>query len=539
MIRFNKVTLVYPYVQRTIFEDLSFEVPEGEFVLVMGDTGAGKSTLLKLMNGLVPHHTGGIFSGTIMVDGKDTALHKPRDLVDLIAIVGQNPALGFVTDTVEEELVFGMESLGVAPEVMRKRVEDMLDLLALTPLRQRKLSSLSGGEAQRVAIASVLTMNPKILLLDEPTSALDPIAAEEVLATLSRLVHDLGITVVIAEHKLERVLQFVDRVIYVRNEREVAVGFPQEILKDSTLAPPIVHLFRGLASEMSESEIPLTVRDARRQLGDLAAWLSPLQRHQPTITAEPILELENVAVNYGAKVALKNISVAISPGEIVAVMGRNGAGKSTLLSSIAGLRKLERGLVRVCGVDPQMLKGKELITKIGFIPQEASDLLYAQSVEEELRHSDNDNGVPSGTTSRLLARLLPDIDADVHPRDLSEGERLCLVLAIVLANNPPLLILDEPTRGLDYRAKDRLIAAIRECRDLESAVIVASHDVELIAEIATRVIVLADGEIVADGPAGEILTSSPAFAPQVAKVLAPAQWLTVNEVLKSIGRSAP
>ncbi|MFM8254529.1 MAG: ABC transporter ATP-binding protein [Actinomycetota bacterium] len=539
MIRFNNVTLIYPYVQRTIFEDLSFEVPEGEFVLVMGDTGAGKSTLLKLMNGLVPHHTGGIFSGSIMVDGKDTALHKPRDLVDVIAIVGQNPALGFVTDTVEEELVFGMESLGVAPEVMRKRVEDMLDLLALTPLRQRKLSSLSGGEAQRVAIASVLTMNPKILLLDEPTSALDPIAAEEVLATLSRLVHDLGITVVIAEHKLERVLQFVDRVIYVRNEREVAVGFPQEILKDSTLAPPIVHLFRSLASEISDKEVPLTVRDARRQLGDLAAALSPLKRNQPTIAVEPLLELENVAIHYGAKVALKNVSLAISPGEIVAIMGRNGAGKSTLLSSIAGLRKLERGLVRVCGLDPQLLKGKDLIAKIGFVPQEASDLLYAQSVEEELRHSDHDNGVTSGTTSRLLARLLPDIDVHVHPRDLSEGERLCLVLAIVLANNPPLLILDEPTRGLDYRAKDRLITAIRECRDLKSAVIVASHDVELIAEIATRVVVLADGEIVADGPAGEILTSSPAFAPQVAKVLAPAQWLTVNEVLKSIGKSAP
>jgi energy-coupling factor transport system ATP-binding protein len=539
MIRFNNVTLIYPYVQRTIFEDLSFEVPEGEFVLVMGDTGAGKSTLLKLMNGLVPHHTGGIFSGSIMVDGKDTALHKPRDLVDVIAIVGQNPALGFVTDTVEEELVFGMESLGVAPEVMRKRVEDMLDLLALTPLRQRKLSSLSGGEAQRVAIASVLTMNPKILLLDEPTSALDPIAAEEVLATLSRLVHDLGITVVIAEHKLERVLQFVDRVIYVRNEREVAVGFPQEILKDSTLAPPIVHLFRGLAGEISDKEVPLTVRDARRQLGDLAAALSPMQRNQPAIAAEPLLELESVAIHYGAKVALKNVSLAISPGEIVAIMGRNGAGKSTLLSSIAGLRKLERGLVRVCGLDPQILKGKDLIAKIGFVPQEASDLLYAQSVEEELRHSDHDNGVTSGTTSRLLTRLLPDIDVHVHPRDLSEGERLCLVLAIVLANNPPLLLLDEPTRGLDYRAKDRLITAIRECRDLKSAVIVASHDVELIAEIATRVVVLADGEIVADGPAGEILTSSPAFAPQVAKVLAPAQWLTVNEVLKSMGKSAP
>ena len=530
MIRFEDVTLVYPYVQRTIFENLSFEVPEGEFVLVMGDTGAGKSTLLKLMNGLVPHHTGGIFSGTITVDGRDTALHKPRDLVDVIAIVGQNPALGFVTDTVEEELVFGMESLGIAPDVMRKRVEDMLDLLALTSLRNRKLASLSGGEAQRVAIASVLTMNPKILLLDEPTSALDPIAAEEVLAALSRLVHDLGITVVIAEHKLERVLQFVDRVIYVRNEQNVTVGAPQEILKDSQLAPPIVHLSRALQSD----EVPLTVRDARRQLGELAPGLAPPARPLPNLQAEPLLKIENISVNYGVKQALHQVSCTVYPGEIVAIMGRNGAGKSTMLSAIVGMRELAQGAITVCGVDPRDLKGRELISKVGFVPQEASDLLYAQSVEEELRNSDTDNVVSHGTSANILARLLPDIDPTIHPRDLSEGERLCLVLAIVLANTPPLLVLDEPTRGLDYQAKHRLVRAIRECTNPESAVLLASHDVELVAEVASRVIVLADGEIVADGEVREILTSSPAFAPQVSKALAPAKWLTVNEVLLSL-----
>lgn len=533
MIQFQNVTLVYPYVQRTIFENLSFEVPEGEFVLVMGDTGAGKSTLLKLMNGLVPHHTGGILSGAITIDGHDTALFKPRDLVDLIAIVGQNPALGFVTDTVEEELVFGMESLGIAPDVMRKRVEDTLDLLALTPLRNRKLSSLSGGEAQRVAIASVLTMNPKILLLDEPTSALDPIAAEEVLATLSRLVHDLGITVVIAEHKLERVLQFVDRVIYVRDSTDVAVGLPVNILKDSHIAPPIVELSRALSS----ATVPLSVRDARRQLGTLIGTLTPPERAPITTHAKPSVEISKLNASYGSHIVLREIDLQINPGEVIAVMGRNGAGKSTLLRAIAGMGNYEKGSVRVLGVDPRTLEGKKLISHIGFVPQEASDLLYAQSVAEELGNSDEDNAVPLGTTAKLLAKLLPGIDPTVHPRDLSEGERLCLVLAIVLANQPPLVILDEPTRGLDYRAKQRLVGAIKEVLTPDSTVILASHDVELVAEIASRVVVLADGEIVADGEVSEILTSSPAFAPQVTKVLAPAKWLTVNEVLASLGKS--
>lgn len=531
MIRFENVTLVYPYVQRTIFEDLTFDVPEGEFVLIMGDTGAGKSTLLKLMNGLVPHHTGGIFSGTITVDGRDTALHKPRELVDLIGIVGQNPALGFVTDTVEEELVFGMESLGIAPEIMRKRVEDTLDLLALAPLRSRTLASLSGGEQQRVAIASVLTMNPKVLLLDEPTSALDPIAAEEVLATLSRLVHDLGITVVIAEHKLERVLQFVDRVIYVKNDMTVEVGSPQSILKRSRIAPPIIELSRALES----NEVPLTVRDAKRSIGKLAEKLTPPPRKTSKNNDRELLKVSNATVSYGAKIALHDFSMTVTAGEIVAVMGRNGAGKSTLLTTLVGLRILDQGKALVDGLNPRELRGRELTQNVAFVPQESSDLLYSQSVAEELANSDRDNGLELGSSEKLLRVLIPDIDLSLHPRDLSEGERLCLVLSIVLACSPKVLVLDEPTRGLDYRAKQRLIHALRTFIHAQSTIIVASHDVELVAEIATRVIVLADGEKVADGEVAEILTSSPAFAPQVAKVLAPAKWLTVAEVLQSLG----
>lgn len=534
MINFDNVTLIYPYVQRTIFENLSFEVPEGEFVLIMGDTGVGKSTLLKLMNGLVPHHTGGIFSGTISIDGRDTALQKPRDLVDLIAIVGQNPALGFVTDTVEEELVFGMESLGIAPEVMRKRVEDTLDLLALAPLRNRNLSTLSGGEQQRVAIASVLTMNPKILLLDEPTSALDPIAAEEVLATLSRLVHDLGLTVIVAEHKLERVLQFVDRVIYVRDQNQVSIGLPEEILKDSLLAPPIIQLSRALKSD----HVPMTVRDARRGIGHLAQQITPPSPQvSVSDSAKVILEIEDLHIRYDQKIALQEISLSVRAGEVVAVMGRNGAGKSTLLSSMIGLREINRGLVQVLKNDPRLLQGTELISHVGYVPQEASDLLYGQTVAEELQNSDRDNKVPQGTTAKSLHQLLPTIDTTLHPRDLSEGERLCLVLAIVLAKKPALLVLDEPTRGLDYQAKERLVNAIKGTISDSTAVILASHDVELVAEVATRVIVLADGEIVADGEVAEILTSSPAFAPQVTKVLSPARWLTVSEVLQSLSRN--
>ena len=229
MITFNSVSLIYPHSLHTVFEDLTFTIDEGEMVLVIGATGSGKSSLLRLINGLVPHHTGGILAGDISVDGISTSLTKPGGLAHLIGIVGQNPAHGFVTDTVEEELVFGMEALNFAPEIMRKRVEEILDLLSLAHLRSRSIATLSGGEQQRVAIGSALVMHPKVLVLDEPTSALDPIAAEEVLSILHRLVHDLGLTVVISEHKLERVIGFADRIIAISAEGKAEIDIPEEI----------------------------------------------------------------------------------------------------------------------------------------------------------------------------------------------------------------------------------------------------------------------------------------------------------------------
>lgn len=238
MITFTGVSLIYPNSFHTVLEDLTFSVDEGELILVTGSTGIGKSSLLRLINGLVPHHTGGILAGDISVNGISTRTVKPGGLAHLVGIVGQNPLQGFVTDTVEEEFAFGMEALNLSPEIMRKRVEETLDLLSLAPLRNRNISTLSGGEQQRVAIGSALVMHPKVLVLDEPTSALDPIAAEEVLSILHRLVHDLALTIVIAEHKLERVIQFADRILHIQSDGSTSIGLPQKSWKHPTLRHP-------------------------------------------------------------------------------------------------------------------------------------------------------------------------------------------------------------------------------------------------------------------------------------------------------------
>jgi energy-coupling factor transport system ATP-binding protein len=546
VIDLSQVTVTYDGADGPALSGVDLHVPEGELCLVVGPTGTGKTTLLRSVNGLVPHTTGGTLRGRVTVDGRDTRTHRPRDLADVVGIVGQDPLAGMVTDVVEEELAYGMEQLALPPAVMRRRVEETLDLLGLVSLRDRPLITLSGGERQRVAIGSVLTSNPKVLVLDEPTSALDPPAAEEVLAALHRLVHDLGLTVLLAEHRLERVVQFADRVVLLRGrDRPPIVGDPASVLADAPVAPPVVELGRLVGW----SPLPLTIREARRRAGPLRDRLPsqapPRARLLPPGPpdhggtdrrggATPVAEVHDAVVRYGREVALRGVDLRLAPGEVIALMGRNGAGKSTLLGALTGLTALDAGRVRVGGHDPRELTPRDLIRQVGLVPQQPADLLYAATVAEETAAADQDTGAGPGTCRRLLERLVPGLDDERHPRDLSEGQRLALVLAIVLTGSPPVLLLDEPTRGLDYGAKMRLVQILRELAADDHAIVLATHDVELAAEVATRTVVLADGEVVADGPTPEVVIGSPAFAPQVAKILAPARWLTVSDVAAAL-----
>lgn len=531
MIKFSNVSLIYPNSTTTVLENLNLEIQEGELVLVIGSTGSGKSSLLRLINGLVPHHTGGILAGDVSVNGVSTQMVKPGGMAHLIGIVGQNPANTFVADTVEDELAFGMETLNLPLDVMRKRIEETLDLLSLTSLRNRSIATLSGGEQQRVAIGAALVTHPKVLVLDEPTSALDPIAAEEVLSILHRLVHDLSLTVVIAEHKLERVIQFADRIVQINGDGVAKIGTPQQILLESPIAPPIVHLARALGLK----EIGVSVREMRRMTSEIREGAYVQQPTREASIDNPIITIDSLSLSYAEKKVLKQISTNVYAHEIVAVMGRNGAGKSSLLKSLAGIMDGVNGAVLVDSQDPQKLKGKNRREAIGFIPQEPSDLLYGQSVSIECEQADSDNEVAAGTTLSVLNQLVPGISLHAHPRDLSEGQRLGLALSVVLSGNPKILILDEPTRGLDYQAKNELTRILIEfAKATGKCVLLATHDVELVAELASRVIFIADGDIVADGTTLDVLLSSPAFAPQVSKVMSPQPWLKVSDVIAAL-----
>ncbi|WP_330480424.1 ABC transporter ATP-binding protein [Streptomyces sp. NBC_00724] len=561
MIRFEQVSVQYEGAAHPTLSGVDLTVPEGELVLLVGPSGVGKSTLLGAVSGLVPHFTGGTLRGRVMVDGRDTRTHKPRELADLVGTVGQDPLSHFVTDTVEDELAYGMESLGLAPDVMRRRVEETLDLLGLAGLRDRPIATLSGGQQQRVAIGSVLTPHPKVLVLDEPTSALDPAAAEEVLAVLQRLVHDLGTTVLMAEHRLERVVQYADQVVLLPSPGAAPVmGAPADIMAVSPVHPPVVALGRLAGWE----PLPLSVRDARRRATDLRGRLAsaeppppapstpaapaplttaapvrrglfgrlrtPAPRSAPEGVMEATTRVEGLGVRRGRVEALRRVTLSVAPGETVALMGRNGAGKSTLLAALVGLVGPTTGTVLVGGRAPHRTHPRDMVRRVGLVPQEPRDLLYADTVAAECAAADADAGAAAGSCRALVSELLPDVPDDTHPRDLSEGQRLALALAIVLTARPPLLLLDEPTRGLDYAAKARLIRVLRDLAAEGHAIVLATHDVELAAELAHRVVILADGEIVADGPTRQVVVSSPAFAPQTAKILAPQEWLTVTQV---------
>ena len=523
MITFDDVTISYTE-SAPVLRNASFTIREGDLCVVVGRTGSGKSTMLGAINGLVPHFTGGHLSGEVRVDGRSTRHHRPRDMADVVGYVGQDPITGFVTDVVEDEVAYGMEQLGIPPTAMRKRVEETLDLMGIAELRRRPLMALSGGQQQRVAIASVLAAQPRVVVLDEPTSALDPTAAQDVLSAITTLVHEVGLTVVLAEHRLERVMHAADSMLWLPGDGRAELGDPRDVLAVASVVPPLA----DLAHSLEWGRVPLSVREARREVAELG--LVPLVTPPTVPTPGPVAaRVEKLTVRYGSTVALDEVSLSFHSGQVTALMGRNGAGKSTLLWAMQGAIS-GRGRVEVDGMDPRKAKPAEVRTHIALVPQTPGDLLYLPTVAEECAQADRESEAPAGSTRALLDELGLELDPHANPRDLSEGQRLGLVLAIQLVANPRVLLLDEPTRGLDYSMKHQLTGILQRLATQGTCILVSTHDVEFAAASSTRTVVLGDGEVVADGPTREVCTSSPAFSPQVAKVFFPHPVLTTADL---------
>jgi len=506
LITIDRLTYRYPEADSPALNDISASVEPGEVIMVRGASGSGKSTLLRCLNGLVPHSTGGHFIGRVIVSGLNTREHPPRELGSRIGFVFQHPEAQFVLQDVEAELAFGLENLGLPRPLMRKRIEEVIDQVGINNLRRRRIETLSGGERQRVAIAAALVMHPQAIALDEPTSQLDPQAAEDVLQVVLRLVAELGMTTVIAEHRVERIAPFVDR-IWTLDAGVLRDQAPRTALAEGGARPPVV----DLALRAGWTPIPLGLRDARVHAQRLPAPSPSPNSPSPArgggqgggAWGPVICRVEGLDFRYEAVPAVRGLSLTLHRGQVVALMGRNGSGKTTLLRLIAGLLRPQRGTVTHEGV-------------AAYVPQDADSLLFAPTVDEELR----------GQSAEVVAPFAAWLYR--YPRDLSSGERQQLAIAVVAAR-ADLPLLDEPTRGLDPSVKRALTSFLRTRADAGASVLVASHDVEWAARTADRVLLMADGEIYADGPPRTVLSDSLVFATQINKLLGDG-WLLPEEV---------
>ncbi|MEJ2556743.1 MAG: energy-coupling factor transporter ATPase [Anaerolineae bacterium] len=558
MIELNGVTYYYPGQKVPALHNVRLRVSSGEFLLVAGPSGAGKSTLLRCLNGLVPHFHGGRIRGQVRVGDRDPVALGPRGMSDLVGFVFQDPEAQFVTQRVEDELAFAMENHNFSQTIMRKRVEEVLDQISIAYLRHRRIDTLSGGERQRVAIGSVLTLQPSVLVLDEPTSQLDPQAAEEVLTTLQRLNEDLGLTIVISEQRLERVAQYADRVCYLPARGQPPfVGAPRQVLAQVELAPPLVQLGRALGWQ----PVPLTIKEGRPFAEEMKSRLERSQSAMSQADSSPdrgwggnivsralresalpmpkgrslpdaVIAAQNVWYRYNGADALRGVSFDVRRGELVALMGRNGSGKSTLLKNMVGLLRPQRGRIRIFDQDIKEATLAEITRRVGFVPQNPGRLLFNETLEEELAFTRRGHQLPLADTRPLLSRLRLGELAQAYPRDLSTGERQRAALAAILVAEPEVLLLDEPTRGLDYANKEELTAILNDLRQQGGTVVMATHDVELVARCADRVVILGEGQVVVDGPVREVMTESLVFASQINKLLRDDCFLTVEDVLQ-------
>ena len=537
VLRASALSYRYPEGTDEALRGIDLTVEPGEFVVIAGRSGSGKSTLLRAGCGLVPHFHGGNIEGELAVAGMDVRSHGPAELAEAVGLVAQEPETQVISTTVRAEIELPLELRGMAPGARSRAVEEVALALAIDGLLERTTDTLSGGELQRVALAAALATRPRLVLLDEPTSQLDPVAGDELISLLRRLNEEWGVAVLLGEHRLERCLAAADRVLALEDGAISFDGAPTDFLswalgRDQALATPGARLLDGVGLPP-----PASVRQARQALmaSALAVPAHGVTPQGPTPSAPqrrrrgppPALAARDLWVELGQgqerTEALRGVDLELGPGERVALMGSNGAGKSTLLRAAAGLLDPQRGRV-------------EAPAGVALLPQRPGDLFVHERVGEELRG-------PEG--AEALRRFGLDGMTDADPRDLSGGERQRLALAIVVAGRdsgdgelPGALLLDEPTRGMDRSRKADLAELGRRLSGHGTAVMIATHDVEFAATFADRVILLARGEVAADGSAVELLSGGWYFSSEVARIL-DGTAITVEEGVAALRGAMP
>ena len=491
----KNLTFTYPNCDKPAIEDVTFQAEKGEFLAICGPTGCGKSTLLRLLKReLAPL---GELHGGITVDGVPQGDLSDRDAACRIGYVMQRPEQQLVTDKVWHELAFGLENMGLPQPVIARRMAEMAAYFGIEGWFDKDVDTLSGGQKQLLNLASVMVMQPEILILDEPTAQLDPIAASEFIATVHKINRELGLTVILTEHRLEGVISVCDRLLVLQNGRVLDWDAPRAVVSraaDNTdllcFMPAAARLFHTVKGH---AECPLDVREGRAFI-EKTGCAGALPEEAPLDqSAAPALEFRDVYFRYGRDLpdVLQGMSFTVGIGEICCILGGNGSGKSTTLSVAAGLNRAYSGDVRVFGKKLRAYKNQSLYRNcLTLLPQDVQSVFLHNTVREELAEC----GAAAGLLPFDFAPLM-----DKHPYDLSGGEQQLVALAKVLATQPRLLLLDEPTKGIDAAAKMRFIGVLKALKAKGMTLVIVTHDVDFAAECADRCCFMFRGQIVSSG----------------------------------------
>ena len=512
MISIENLTYYYPGFEDAVLDNINLTVEEGEFILLLGPSGCGKSTLVQCLNGIIPKVAGGDLTGEIFINKKNVRDHKVYQLSTDVGLVFQNPDTQLFGLTVEEDVAFGPENLGIEREGIRARVKHSLETVGLKDLKDRFTFTLSGGEKQRTAIAGNLAMEPKILVLDEPTSDLDPAGTKEVFETLKHLNRDRRITIILIEHKIDEVMGLADRSVVMDKGRIILDGKTCDIFSQNldVLEEIGIHLpqLMGISSLL---EVRPSYGDIVSGLGSLDGSFKDLPAASHPARGVPQVVFENVEFGYhDGNLALKGVNLEIRRGEFVALIGPNGSGKTTLLSCLIGLNRPTAGRILINGQDIRKRGVAEQAQVVGYLFQNPDYQLFTDSVHEEVAFGlKNRQSRPDDIEKRVdqaLEMMELSQYRDRHPHSLSRGQRQRLAVASILSMEPDIIVLDEPTTGQDRGHLNKFLARMKMLNEAGKTIILISHDMGVVAEYASRTIVMKDGGILMDAGTREVFS---------------------------------